>query len=82
MEPAVSFCLYDYYKKDAVSVGDIDNVNLSSVLPEIKMFSNISVREKTLFDLLYSRYNISTALCSDPTIMAGKNIFSSITSDG
>ena len=45
------------------------------------MFSNISVREKTLLDLLYSRYNISTALCSDPTIMAGKNIFSSITSD-
>ena len=65
----------------AVSVGDIDNVNLSSFLPEIKMFSNISVREKTLLDLLYSRYNISTALCSDPTIMAGKKNFFSLTSD-
>lgn len=64
----------------AVSVGDINCVNLERAIHEIRKFFAISVREKSFLEYAKQRYDVTVTLCADPTILAGRSVFEKIAS--
>lgn len=65
----------------AVSGGDVVDDDISNALPLIKRIDALSVREQSLSDLLFERYDVVSAVCLDPTLLAGKKLFKPIVSN-
>jgi len=58
----------------AASVGSIKNIkDISSLIDSIINFSNISVRESDLNELLIKQCSINSSLVCDPTLLLSKN---------
>lgn len=61
----------------AVSCGDSAN-DLSKALSYMEKIDSLSVRERSLSTLLQEKYGISSVACTDPTLLAGKDLFKTV----